>query len=396
MFGQASHFSSGLDISPRVRPVATRPWWPAGSPSWSPTTRGLGTPGCTYVNHFPHPARAARRGTGGKRSRRNVADARRSGCAVGLFTGQGRQRRPAVELAPRYAHRHRPRRRVCRRAAGEHSELLPSIDGSILVGAMRARSMAPSPAYPETGGSDPRHDVPGRRGLAESRQDQCVVETARPSGTSTISRYFQRDPTQPMSEGTVPGPAGPTTHRPAAPAGTGVHRFEPLRPAGAVDRRQSAAGPGLVRTGRRRQFWTNEQPPFPQQVGGQPRARAVSSTATQQRGGSPISSTACPPPRTAGSSERSPTFAGSDDALIEGDRCMARVADMGRLRHPGVGTAQFEDRSPRGLGLPADGRRVRHQGAFEVAGVATDIEQGYVRLLRRRLDSVGRALTNWG
>ena len=88
-------------------------------------------------------------------------------------------------------------------------------------------------------------------------------------------------------------------YKPNAPVFIDINRYDPLVPWTAANQ----LGRDWCALGADVQFWTNEQPPFLNKAGGQPRADDGSSRVSAACSGSPTASTACPPPPTAASSK---------------------------------------------------------------------------------------------
>ncbi len=261
VFGQSIHFSSGLDITMGYEELMAATLVARGFAVVVTDYEGLGTPGVhTYVNRLSSAhalldaVRAAKRLGGTSLTPDGPV-------ALWGYSQGGGASAAAVELAPQYA----PDIDLVGAYVGAPPanipELLPYIDGSILVGAAAYMINGAIAAYPEAGEAIHAMMSPVGEDWLNRAKDQCVVETALTFGFHHLSEYFNEDPTQAMSKEPFRGLLDLQRIgrlRPQAPVFIDSNRFDPLVPwtgANQLGRDWCALGADV-------QFWTNEQPPF--------------------------------------------------------------------------------------------------------------------------------------
>nr|WP_245839797.1 lipase family protein [Mycobacterium aquaticum] len=261
VFGQSIHFSSGLDITMGYEELFVATMVARGFAVVVTDYEGLGTPGVhTYVNRLAEAqalldaARAAKRLPGTSLTPDGPV-------ALWGYSQGGGASAAAVESAPGYA----PELHLVGAYAGappaDLPELLPYVDGSILVGAVGYLINGAIAAYPEA--ADAIHDklTPQGEDLLAKTKDQCVVETALTFGFHHLRSYFNGDPYEVIAN--EPFKSLLDLQRigrlkPTAPVFIDSNHFDPLVPwtgANQLGRDWCAQGADV-------EFWTNDQPPF--------------------------------------------------------------------------------------------------------------------------------------
>ncbi len=261
MFSQSIHFSSGLDITLGYEELFVATMVARGFAVVVTDYDGLGTPGMhTYVNRLAEAhavldaARAAKQLPGTSLEPNGPV-------ALWGYSQGGGASAAAVELAPQYA----PDIDIVGAYVGAPPanllDLLPYLDGSILVGVAGYLINGVIQAYPEA--AQAIHDKLTIYGedLLSKTKDQCVAETALTFGFHHLFEYFNEDPAQALSG--EPFRSLLDLQRigrlkPTAPVFIDSNRFDPLVPwtgANQLGRDWCAQGVDV-------QFWTNEQPPF--------------------------------------------------------------------------------------------------------------------------------------
>ncbi|GAS85991.1 putative secretory lipase family protein [Mycolicibacterium brisbanense] len=261
VFGQSIHFSSGLDITMGYEELFVATMVARGFAVVVTDYEGLGTPGVhTYVNRLAEAqalldaARAAKRLPGTSLTPDGPV-------ALWGYSQGGGASAAAAESAPGYA----PELHLVGAYAGappaDLPELLPYVDGSILVGAVGYLINGAIAAYPEA--ADAIHDklTPQGEDLLAKTKDQCVVETALTFGFHHLRSYFNGDPYDVIAN--EPFKSLLDLQRigrlkPTAPVFIDSNHFDPLVPwtgANQLGRDWCAQGADV-------EFWTNDQPPF--------------------------------------------------------------------------------------------------------------------------------------
>ena len=270
LFNQGIHFSSGLDITFGYEEMFSATMVARGFAVVVTDYEGLGTPGVhTYGNRLAQghavldAARAAMRLSG------TSLDPDGPVAFWGYSQGGGAVA-SAAELAPSYA----PELDVVGTYAGAPAanltEVLPWADGSVGVGLVGYAINGIIAAYPETEPAIRSKLTVYGEDLLDKTQNQCVTETMLTYGFHHVQEYFTDDPQQLFSEEPFKSLFDLQRigrYKPSAPVFIDINRYDPLVPWTAANQlclEWCTQGSDV-------QFWTNEQPPLPQQTSDQPR-----------------------------------------------------------------------------------------------------------------------------
>lgn len=261
VFSQSIHFSSGLDITLGYEELFVATMVARGFAVVVTDYEGLGTPGVhTYVNRLAEAhavldaARAAKKLPGTSLSSDGPV-------ALWGYSQGGGASAAAAELASSYA----PELQLVGTYSGappaDLPELLPYVDGNILIGAFGYLINGLIAAYPEAAGAI--HDMLTIQGedLLNKTKDQCVVETALTFGFHHLQEYFVGDLYQVIANEPLKSLLDLQRIgrlKPNAPVFIDSNHFDPLVPwTGANQLGRDWCGLGADV-----QFWTNDQPPF--------------------------------------------------------------------------------------------------------------------------------------
>lgn len=261
VFEQSIHFSSGLDITMGYEELFVATMVARGFAVVVTDYEGLGTPGVhTYVNRLAEAqavldaARAAKKLPGTSLTPDGPV-------ALWGYSQGGGASAAAAELAPGYA----PELDLVGAYSGAPPanlpDLLPYVDGNVLVGAVGYLINGAIAAYPEA--ADAIHDKLTIYGedLLNKTKDQCVVETGLTFAFHHLQEYFNGDPYEVIAN--EPFKSLLDLQRigrlkPETPVFIDSNHFDPLVPwtgANQLGRDWCAQGADV-------QFWTNDQPPF--------------------------------------------------------------------------------------------------------------------------------------
>ena len=177
----------------------------------------------------------------------------------------------AAELASSYA----PELKVVGTYAGappaDLKELFPYADGSVLVGAVGYALNSVITAYPEHADAIRSKLTPRGEDLLFKVADQCVAETIAKFMFRHLQPYFNEDINQLVNEepfSSLFDEQKLGRFKPNAPVMILSNRYDPLVPWTAANQ----LGRDWCAQGADVQFWTNEEPPFLNKAGRQPRA----------------------------------------------------------------------------------------------------------------------------
>ncbi|WP_229481011.1 lipase family protein [Mycolicibacterium mageritense] len=261
VFEQSIHFSSGLDITMGYEELFVATMVARGFAVVVTDYEGLGTPGVhTYVNRLAEAqavldaARAAKKLPGTSLTPDGPV-------ALWGYSQGGGASAAAAELAPGYA----PELDLVGAYSGAPPanlpDLLPYVDGNVLVGAVGYLINGAIAAYPEA--ADAIHDKLTIYGedLLNKTKDQCVVETGLTFAFHRLQEYFNGDPYEVIAN--EPFKSLLDLQRigrlkPETPVFIDSNHFDPLVPWTGANQ----LGHDWCAQGADVQFWTNDQPPF--------------------------------------------------------------------------------------------------------------------------------------
>ncbi|WP_396898091.1 lipase family protein [Mycolicibacterium sp.] len=261
VFEQSIHFSSGLDITMGYEELFVATMVARGFAVVVTDYEGLGTPGVhTYVNRLAEAqavldaARAAKKLPGTSLTPDGPI-------ALWGYSQGGGASAAAAELAPGYA----PELDLVGAYSGAPPanlpDLLPYVDGNVLVGAVGYLINGAIAAYPEAADAiDDKLTIYGED-LLNKTKDQCVVETGLTFAFHHLQEYFNGDPYEVIAN--EPFKSLLDLQRigrlkPETPVFIDSNHFDPLVPwtgSNQLGRDWCAQGADV-------QFWTNDQPPF--------------------------------------------------------------------------------------------------------------------------------------
>lgn len=261
LFGQAIHFSSGLDIMVGYEELFVATLVARGFAVVVTDYEGLGTPGVhTYTNRLSQAHTLLDAAQAAKKLPGTSLTADGPVATWGYSQGGGASA-AAVELAPTYA----PELNIVGAYAGappaDLGEVLPYADGNALVGALGYMLNGVMQTYPQTAPLIQSRLTPQGEDMLNRLKEQCVAETAFTFAFHHISEYIDGDVADLMHNPTL-GRAIMAqrigTLKPAAPVLIDSNRFDPLVPWTAANQ----LGRDWCALGADVEFRTNEQPPF--------------------------------------------------------------------------------------------------------------------------------------
>ncbi|WP_449870942.1 lipase family protein [Mycobacterium simulans] len=261
MFNQGIHWSAWLDFMANYEETFVATMVARGFAEVMTDYEGLGTPGVhTYVNRLAEgqavldAARAAQRLPGTSLDPRGPV-------ALWGYSQGGGATAAAAELAAAYA----PELHIVGTYSGAPpanlAEMLPFLDGNVMVGVVGYVINGFVYAYPEWAGAIHDRMTPRGEDLLAKTRHQCAGE----SGLKFMLRHLQGYFTEDVEQLAVEEPFKTLFDmqrigrlRPNAPVLIDINRYDPLVPwaqANQLGRDWCAQGADV-------QFWTNEQPPF--------------------------------------------------------------------------------------------------------------------------------------
>lgn len=261
MFSQGIHWSQGLDLMMNYEETFVATMVARGFAVVMTDYEGLGTPAVhTYLNRLAEGQAVLDAARAAQRLPDTSLDPHGPVAFWGYSQGGGATA-SAAELASAYA----PELNVVGTYSGAPPanllELLPYLDGNVLVGAIGYVINGMIYTYPEWAGGIHDHLTPRGEDLLAKTRHQCVGETLVKFMFRHLRGYFTEDTDQVVSE--EPFRSWFDMQRigrlkPNAPVLIDINRYDPLVPwtqANQLGRDWCAQGVDV-------QFWTNEQPPF--------------------------------------------------------------------------------------------------------------------------------------